>query len=128
MPHVKTSNPIKSILIAITTTVLVISATGIAMAHAPVLWCYVENGKVHVEAFFSTGAKIQDGQIFVVDKDGKKLLEGRTSKEGLFEFDPPVKDDLTIVLKVDSGHSADFTVTKQDFIDAEKEAEQQKKK
>jgi len=105
---------------------MIISASGLALAHSPVLWCYVENGKVHVEAFFSGGAKIQDAQIFVVDKDGKKLIEGRTSKEGLFEFDPPVKDDMTIVLRVDSGHSADFTITKQDFIDAEKEAAQQK--
>jgi hypothetical protein len=123
----KTSKSIKAILLTAAALMLVISAAGSALAHAPVLWCYVEGGKVHVEAFFSGGAKIQDAQIFVVDKDGKKLLEGRTSKEGLFEFDPPVKDDLTIVLKVDSGHSADFTITKQDFIDAEKEAGQEQK-
>ena len=127
MSRIKTSKSIATVLIMSAALMMVISAAGLALAHSPVLWCYVENGTVYVEAFFSGGAKIQNAQIFVVDKDGQKLLEGRTSKEGLFEFDPPVKDDLTIVLRVDSGHSADFTITKQDFIDAEKEAAQQKK-
>ncbi|NPA94252.1 MAG: carboxypeptidase regulatory-like domain-containing protein [Thermodesulfobacteria bacterium] len=97
------------------------------MAHSPVLWCYVEDGLVHVEAFFMGGAKIQNGTIYVVDKNGNKLLEGKTDKNGLFEFKPPVKDDMTIVLRLDAGHSAEFELTKQDFIDAEKEQQQEKK-
>jgi nickel transport protein len=92
-----------------------------AFAHSPVLWCYVEDGRVHVEAFFMGGAKIQNGKIYVVDKDGNKLLEGKTNEKGLFDFVSPVKDDITILLRIDSGHSADFTIKKQDFIDAEKE-------
>jgi nickel transport protein len=93
-----------------------------AYAHATVLWCYVENNHVYVEAFFMGGAKVQNGTIFVVDKNGEKLLEGKTNKEGLFNFEPPVQDDMTIVLKVDSGHGADFKLTKQDFLDAAQEA------
>ena len=68
------------------------------------------------------GNKVQNGKIFVVDKDGKKLLEGTTDKQGLFNFDPPMQDDMTIVLKVDSGHGTDFKLTKQDFLDAAQEA------
>ncbi len=105
---------------------IVMAFCGTAFAHAPVLWCYVEGGKVHVEAFFSTGAKIQGGKIYVLDKNGKKILEGATDKEGNFEFTPPVKDDMTIVLKVDSGHTADFELTRQDFMDAEKDQAGQK--
>ncbi len=98
-----------------------------ARAHSPVLWCYVEDGMVHVEAFFMGGAKIQNGTIYVVDKNGKKLLEGKTNKEGLFQFKPPVKDDMTILLRLDAGHSAEFQLTKQDFIDAEKEQKNKEK-
>ena len=116
----------KKIMTAAAVFAIVMAFCGTALAHAPVLWCYVEGGKVHVEAFFSSGAKIQGGKIYVVDQSGKKLLEGTTDKQGNFEFTPPVKDDMTIVLRVDSGHTADFEITKQDFIDAEKDQAGQK--
>jgi len=71
-----------------------------AYAHAAVLWCYVENDRVYVEAFFMGGKKVQDMKIFVVDKSGKKVLEGITDKQGMFDFAPPFQDDMTIVLKL----------------------------
>ena len=104
------------------TGLLFLSIAASAYAHATVLWCYVENNRVYVEAFFMGGNKVQNGKIFVVDKDGKKLLEGTTDKQGLFNFEPPVQDDMTIVLKVDSGHGTDFKLTKQDFLDAAQDA------
>ncbi len=116
----------KKFMTATAVFAIIMAFCGTAFAHAPVLWCYVEGGKVHVEAFFSSGAKIQGGKIYVVDQSGKKLLEGTTDKQGNFEFTPPVKDDMTIVLRVDSGHTADFEITKQDFIDAEKDQAGQK--
>ncbi len=99
-----------------------------ALAHLPVLWCYVEDGKVHVEAFFSNGRKVRGAKIVVVNQNGKKLIEGHTNKEGLFQFDYKGKDDITIVLKVDADHVADFTLTKQDFIDAKKGKDAQEMK
>ena len=98
--------------------VSLVLAASIAHAHATVLWCYIENDTVFVEAFFMGGKKVQKGTIFVVDKDGKKLLEGITNKEGAFSFAPPIHDDMTIVLRIDTGHGADFVLTKQDFLDA----------
>jgi len=107
---------------------LFLSVAASAYAHSVVLWCYVENNRVNVEGFFGGGAKkVQNGKILVVDKNGKKLLEGVTDKKGLFSFDPPVQDDMTIVLEVDSGHQATFDLTKQDFIDAAKEEAAAKK-
>ncbi len=116
----------KGILLFFVPAFLFIVMCSEAFAHSPVLWCYVENGRVYVEAFFMGGAKIQNAKIYVVDKNGKKLLEGRTDKKGLFNFKPPIKDDMTILLRVDAGHNAEFKLTKQDFIDAEKEQKQQK--
>ncbi len=106
---------------SITFLLLVFAAT-YAHAHATVLWCYVENNTVFVEAFFMGGKKVQKGTIIVVDKEGNKLLEGVTDKEGLFQFAPPMQDDMTIVLRIDQGHGADFDLTKQDFLDAAQEA------
>jgi nickel transport protein len=111
----------KKMLSLMAASVLLIGIVGSASAHSPVLWCYVENGRVHVEAFFSGGSKIQGAEIVVIDKNGKKLLEGRTNKEGLFDFAPPLQDDMTILLRVNEGHSAEFTLTKQDFLDADQE-------
>ena len=99
---------------------IVLAITASAYAHSAVLWCYVENDRVYVEAFFMGGNKIQNGKIVIVDNSGKKLLDGMTNTQGLFDFVPPVRDDMTIVLKLDAGHSAEFKLTKQDFLDAEK--------
>jgi len=102
---------------------LFLSVAASAYAHSVVLWCYVENNRVNVEAFFGGGVKkVQNGKVLVVDKNGKKLLEGVTDKKGLFSFDPPVQDDMTIVLEVDSGHQTTFDLTKQDFLDAAAES------
>ena len=104
--------------IAAATSLLVVFLAVTAYAHAAVLWCYVENDRVYVEAFFMGGKKVQNAKIFVVDKAGKKVLEGVTDKQGLFNFTPPFQDDMTVVLKIDSGHGTDFQLTKQDFLDA----------
>lgn len=98
---------------------MVLAITAAAYAHAAVLWCYVENNKVYVEAFFMGGKKVQNGKIFVVDKNGEKVLEAETDKEGLLNFEPPFKDDMKIILRLDTGHGTEFELTKQDFIDAE---------
>jgi len=113
---------VKRLSFVVAVSLMFVSIAASAYAHATVLWCYVENNHVYVEAFFMGGNKVQNGKIFVVDKDGKKLLEGITDKQGLFNFEPPFQDDMTIVLKVDTGHGADFKLTKQDFLDAAKEA------
>jgi nickel transport protein len=112
--------------VCLTTAFLVLAFAASSFAHAVVLWCYVENHHVYVEAFFMGGNKVQNGKILVYDKNGKKVLEGTTNKEGLFDFDPPFEDDMTIVLKIDSGHGSDFALTRQDFIDAAKEAAEKK--
>ncbi len=100
------------------TMLALLAITASAYAHAALLWCYVEKDRVYVEAFFMGGNKIQNGKIIVIDDGGKQLLEGVTNQEGLFDFVAPVRDDMTIILKIDSGHGSDFQLTRQDFLDA----------
>lgn len=99
-----------------------LASASMAHGHATVLWCYIEGEQVFVEAFFMGGKKVQNGKIYVADKDGNKLLEGVTDKEGLFQFTPPAQDDMTIILRVDTGHGADFKLIRQDFLDAAQDA------
>jgi len=90
-------------------------AASFALAHAVSLWAYVEDGRVYVEAFFSDGTKVNNGPIHVLSADEQVLLEGKTDKEGKFEFDPPAKQDMIILLRLDGGHHAEFKLKKADF-------------
>jgi uncharacterized GH25 family protein len=89
----------------------------VTFAHSIVLWAYFENGEVYVEAFTQKGTKIKAAQLVVVDKAGKTLLEGTTDDQGKFQFVPPIKDEMTIVMIADEAHQADFTLMPEDFAD-----------
>jgi hypothetical protein len=98
---------------------LLLAFAASAHAHAVVLWCYVEKGRVYVEGSFMGGnKKVQNGTVFVVNDKGEKKLAGRTDKEGKFDFAPPCQGDMTIILQVDESHEADFDLTKEDFLAA----------
>ena len=109
----KTKTPIILLISA-----LILASASFVYAHAAVLWCYVENDRVYVEAFFMGGKKLQHGKIIVIDSQENKIFEGTTNVEGLLDFEPSIKDDMKIILQVDSGHGSEFEITKQDFLDA----------
>jgi hypothetical protein len=101
---------------------LLLSFAASVHAHATNLWCYIEKGRVYVEgSFMGSGRTVQNGKVIVVNEKGDKVLEGDTDKEGKFNFEPPYKGKMTILLKVDQAHDADFELTEQDFKDAEAE-------
>jgi len=103
---------------------MILASAALAFAHAAVLWAYVENNHVYVEAFFMGGNKVKNGRIVVVDAKGKKLLEGKTDEEGNFDFAPPVMDDMTILLRLDKAHGSEFKIKKEDFEQDQKCAEE----
>jgi nickel transport protein len=117
------TQPIRQAALLLATTMLFLSLASSALAHATTLWCYVENNRVYVEGFFMGGKKVQNGHVVVVNNKGEKVLEGKTDKEGKFDFEPPYQGDMTILLKVDQAHDADFELTEQDFLDAAAETE-----
>jgi len=84
-----------------------------AMAHKVNIFAYVEKGTVFTESYFPDGKKVEGGSVEVLDGSGKKLLEGKTDKEGLFSFPLPAKkQDLTIVLNASMGHKNSFILKK----------------
>lgn len=115
--------PIKQAALLLAATMLFLSFASSAFAHATTLWCYVENNQVYVEAFFMGGKKVQNAKVIAVNDKGEKILEGTTDKEGKFNFEPPYQGNMTILLKVDDAHGADFELTEEDFLDAAAETE-----
>jgi len=101
---------------------LLAGAASLVQAHGTNLWCYVEKGRVYVEgSFMGSGRALQNGKVVVLNAKEEKILDGVTDKDGKFNFEPPYKGKMTILLKSDESHSADFDLTEQDFLDAEAE-------
>ncbi len=86
-----------------------------ALAHKVNLLAYVEGDKIYTESTYPDGGKVEDSLIEVYDSQGKKLLEGKTDKNGLFSFKIPKKDNLTIVLTATMGHKATYSLKKEDL-------------
>lgn len=84
-----------------------------AMAHKVNIFAYVENGTVYTESYFPDGKAVEEGSVEVLDGAGKKLLEGKTDKDGHFSFPlPGKKEDLTIVINASMGHKNSFVLKK----------------
>jgi nickel transport protein len=91
---------------------IVLLGSTAAMAHKVSLFAYVEGGKVYTESYFSDGAPVEGGKVLVYDSQDKLLLKGKTDKAGLFNFDIPKVDDLTIVIEATMGHKNSFKLKK----------------
>ena len=83
-----------------------------AVAHRVNVFAYVEGGKVFTESYFPDGSPVEGGKVLVYDSQDNMLLEGVTDKAGLFSFDLPKVDDLTIVIEATMGHKNSFKLKK----------------
>jgi nickel transport protein len=102
-----------------------------ARAHKVNLFAYVEGDQVVVEGYFSKDARAQDCLVQVFDQQGKKLLEGKTDKKGMYYFKladlPSLSGGLKIVLEAGMGHRADYTLSDDDLPKSvKKQAEPEK--
>lgn len=86
------------------------------MAHKVNIFAYVEDGVVFTESYFPDGKKVEGGVVEVYDRAGKKVVDGKTDREGSFSFPQPVvKDDLSIVLIASMGHKTSFLLKKSEM-------------
>jgi len=83
----------------------------LAHAHKVNIYAYAESGRVYSEGYFVDGTKAKNSVIEVFDeKDGTKLLEGKTDEEGKFSFQIPKATSLKLVFHASMGHQAEFTL------------------
>lgn len=91
----------------------------LANAHKVSVYAYAEDGMVHSESYFVDGTKCKNSILEVFDeKDGTKLIEGKTDKEGKFSFKIPKVTSLKLVLHASMGHQADFTIGEDEVREA----------
>ena len=94
-----------------------IALSSTALAHKVNIFAYVDNGVVYTESYFPDGRPVENGAVEVYDSQGHKLLEGVSDKEGLFSFNIPKKDDLTIVINASMGHKNNYFLKKEEIGD-----------
>ena len=105
---------------------LVLITDSPVLAHKVNIFAYVEGNMVYTESYFSDGTKVEGGVVEVYDSLGNKLLEGKTNKDGQFNFKPPKKDDLKIVLLASLGHKNSFTISADELPEIIREEKLQK--
>ncbi len=87
-------------------------------AHKVNIFYYAENNTLYLETYFSDGTKCKNSDIAVFDKKtNKKIIEGKTDKEGKFSFKIPNNDDLKIVLNAEMGHRAEVVVKSSEWLE-----------
>lgn len=92
-------------------TLLLLMPASVVFAHKVNIFAYVEGDTVYTESYFPDGTKVKDGIVEVYDSQGIKLLEGKSDEKGEFNFKPPKKDDLEIVLIASMGHKNSYTLS-----------------
>jgi nickel transport protein len=97
-------------IIPFLTAIILIGSHGSALAHKVMIFAWIEGNTVFTESKFSGGKKVIHAPVVIFDKNGKKLLEGKTDNKGKFSFKIPKVTDLRIVLNAAMGHKAEWTV------------------
>ncbi|MEA1946660.1 MAG: hypothetical protein U9N83_05085 [Thermodesulfobacteriota bacterium] len=112
-----------SFIILFLTAIILIGNHGPALAHKVMIFAWVEGDTVFTESKFSGGKKAINASVEIFDKDGKKLLEGKTDNKGEFSFKIPKLTDLSIVLNAAMGHRAEWTIPESEIREASAIAE-----
>lgn len=95
---------------------LILALAGMAQAHRVAVFAYVEGDQIKGEGAFSTGGKVVNQKVQVLDASGKVLAEGTTGQDSTFSLPlPKAKAPLTVVLDAGAGHRATYELTAQDL-------------
>ncbi len=107
----------KALISFVFLTLLVIMTGSASFAHKVNIFAYVEGDTVYTESYFPDGTKVKEGVVQVYDSEGTKLLEGKPDENGEFNFKPPRKDNLKIVLLTSMGHKNTYTLSADELPD-----------
>ena len=88
----------------------------LSYAHKVTIFAWCEGDEVFTQSKFSGGKKVINGEVLVFNLQGKKIVEGKTDKEGMFSFKLKKKEPLDIVLNAGVGHKAKWRLDIEDDI------------
>lgn len=95
---------------------------GRALAHRVTIFAWVDGDTVYTQSRFSGGKAVKNGDVFVYDSQGNRLLAGKTDAVGEFTFKLPGKTDLRVVLNAGMGHGNEWILSADDIDPAGKKA------
>jgi nickel transport protein len=104
-------------LMTIIVLFFLLNFTSSVYAHKVYLFAWSEGETIYVDSYFSGKKKVIGGHVGVFDFSGKKLLEGKTDKNGAFSFKIPIKADLRIVLESSMGHKAEYVFKADELLE-----------
>ncbi len=85
------------------------------LAHKVNIFAYVDEGVVYAESYFPNGKPVVKGKLLVFDSQQQLLLEGQTDAAGLYQFDLPQAEDLTLVIDAGMGHKNEFLLRRENL-------------
>ncbi len=85
---------------------ILLMGPGNTLAHKVVVFGWVEDGVIHVQAGFGGKKKAKNSDIVIQDEKGHAVLTGKTDLQGKFSSKLPtdVFSDITIILDAGMGH------------------------
>jgi len=95
--------------------VLILLFPSMIYAHRVTIFAWIEGDRVFTQSKFSGGKRVKNGLVMVFDKQGQKLLKGRTNNSGEFSFVIPKKTEMKIVVEAGMGHSAHWILPEDSF-------------
>lgn len=114
----KTACSLRFLAATATTVALLMVGTQTALAHKVNLFATAEGETISGYAYYSGGARPRNMTIAVLGPGEKKLAEIQTNERGEFTYRAVAKCDHTLVLKLEDGHEAEFTVKAAELPDS----------
>ena len=94
-----------------------------SLAHRVSIFAWVQGNTIHTQSKFMGGKRPEQALVEVFDEAGNLLLKGKTDAQGLFSFQAPKISDMQIVLTAGMGHRAVWTLSREDFQEADVESD-----
>ena len=93
-------------------------AASTASAHGVGVWAEVDGPFVNVSAYFSSGGKVKNADVTVLDAAGESMLTGKTDDEGNFQFKYGKPQPMTVIVTAGGHHTDKFKLELADFAPA----------
>ncbi len=88
------------------------------MSHKVIVFDWVENGMINVEAGFGSKRPAQKCTVKAYNSDEKIVYQGITDEQGLLSFPIPesAPSDLVLKLEAGTGHAGQWTIPENELI------------
>ncbi|MCK4326131.1 hypothetical protein KAW55_05195 [bacterium] len=93
-------------------TIIILFICSPVFAHKVNIFAYKEENEIKTESYFSDGTLAKNSKVEVYNKEGKKILDGKTDEKGEFSFSIPDEEgELRMVLLASMGHRAETVIS-----------------